>query len=320
MTVQDYKLAYKHFLINVTKHSRHSANKYVSYINKVCPLPGMHDLWERLATCENPEIKTKYVEALCDEIATALDDPSCTIKEKDLRDSQSSAHVLLAFVSGQIWAKHKGIQIQFTSIYNKKALRSKFLSRLTTQDRIYSFGAFPIYIVNSIARQRKISLFDKMIDETKFIYNNKGDYFYFKDIDRVMIGNDGHAYFSKDRVVYTVFTQIPKKTPAEYCVAHIPKIDDLSLDHDNPVKKVLKSEISTMPVLNLLSQDIWKFKQSYKSTHKSADNRAVLGAYKHVMMKVDEVALIKETEAFLNQLSLTIMERGFNSSKNDSVS
>jgi hypothetical protein len=30
--------------------------------------------------------------------------------------------------------------------------------------------------------------------------------------------------------------------------------------------------------------------------------------------------LIKETEAFLNQLSLTIMERGFNSSKNDSVS
>lgn len=320
MKEKDFKVAYKHFLINVTKHSHHTADKYVSYINKVCALPGMHDLWERLAVCENPETKTMYVEELCDAITVAFDDPSCVIKEKDLRDSQSSAHVLLAFVSGQIWAKYRGIQVQFTSIYNQKALRSKFLSRLTTQDRIYSFGAFPIYIVNSIARQRKISLFDKMIDETKFIYNHKGDYFYFKDIDRVMLGTDGHAYFSKDGVVYTVFTQIPKKTPADYCAAHIPKIDDLSLDHDNPVKNVLKSEISTMPVLNLLSQDIWKFKQVYKNTHKSADNRAVLAAYKHVMMKVDEVTLIKETEAFLNQLSLTIMERGFNSSKNDSVS
>ena len=197
MTSKDYKVSYKHFLTTVTNHSHHSANKYVSYINKACKLPGMHDFWERLAANKDPVIKAKQVEDLCDAITAAMDDATCPITKKDLRDSQSSAHVLLAFVSGQLWEKHKGIRIQFTSIYHKKALRSIFLSRLTTQDRIYSFGSFPIYIVNALASKRKLHLFEDMMRSIKFIYNDRGDYFYFRDIDRVMLATDGHAYFEK---------------------------------------------------------------------------------------------------------------------------
>jgi len=215
MTTNEFKQSYKLFLINVTKHSKHSTNKYVSYINKACNLPCMHDLWDRLACCKDAATKTKYVEELCDVIVAAFDDPHCTLTEKQLRDSQSSAHVLLAFVSGQMWEKYKGITVQFTSIYGKKALRSKFLSRLTTQDRIYSFGAFPIHIVSGLANQRKMPLFEDMINEIKFIYNAKGEYFRFKDIARVMIATDGHAYFEKDNTIYPVYTQIPKQTPAE---------------------------------------------------------------------------------------------------------
>lgn len=319
MTSNEFKLSYKRFLTTVTKHTIHTADKYVSYINKASLLPGMEDIWERLALCNDSVKKTKYVEDLCNVISDAFVDPKCTIKEKDLRDSQSSAHVLLAFVSGQIWEKHKGIKVQFTAIYNHKVLRSKFLSRLTTQDRIYSFGSFPINIINGMANRRKISLFDKMIDEVKFIYNQKGEFFYFKDINRVMLGNDGHAYFEKGGKIYSIFTQIPKKVPAEYCVICAPKIDDLSLDHDNPIEKELKKRINTMPTLMRLSTDIWNYKQEYKQTHKGANNRTILSAYKNKMLDVNEDELIKEIEVFLNTLSLTIMQFNFNSSKNNKI-
>lgn len=319
MNANEFKTSYKNFLIKITKHTYNTANKYVSYINKVCSLPGMSDLWDRLAFCNNPFIKTRYVEELCDAIVFAFSDPTCTLKEKELRDGQSSAHVLLAFVSGQTWTKHKGISVQFTSIFNKNSLRSKFLSRLTTQDRIYSFGSFPINIINGMANRKKCSLFNKIVDEIKVIYNEKGDYFYFRDITRIMLATDGHAYFEKDGAIYPVFTQIPKKNPAEYCIMHAPKISDLSLDHDIPVEKELKRQINSMPTLKILSKDILNFKQAYKATHKKADNRTVLGAYKSNIIKIDEDALIKETEMFLEKLSLTIMQRNLNSSKSNSI-
>lgn len=126
MTTKEFKESYKHFLINVTKHSKHSADKYVSYINKACNLPGMQDLWDRLASCNDAADKTKYVEELCDAIVAAFDDPRCALTEKELRDSQSSAHVLLAFVSGKIWEKYKGLTVEFTSIYGKKHYAASF--------------------------------------------------------------------------------------------------------------------------------------------------------------------------------------------------
>jgi hypothetical protein len=315
MTTKEFKSSYREFLINVTKHTLNSANKYVSYINKGCSLPGMSDLWDRLAKSNDPIIKTKYVEALCDEIVVALSNSAHPIKEKDLRDIQSSAHVLMAFVSGQTWIKQNGISLQFTTIYNHRSLRSKFLSRLTTQDRIYSFGSFPINIISGMANRKKISIFDKMIDEIKVIYNEKGDFFYFKDVVRIMLATDGHAYFEKGGSIYPVFTQIPGKYPKEYRILQAPKIDELSLDHDNPIEKELRKHIKSMPTLELLSGDVWRFKQIYKANHKKADDRAVLRSYKDNMMVVDEDELIKEIRAFLSNLSLTIMQRNFNSAK-----
>ena len=53
MTVNEFKKSYRDFLINVTRHSYNSANKYISYINKACLLPGMNDLWIRLSSCND---------------------------------------------------------------------------------------------------------------------------------------------------------------------------------------------------------------------------------------------------------------------------
>jgi hypothetical protein len=279
----------------------------------------MNDLWHKLSTTNDSISRTHYVEQLCEAITEAFSDPSCTISEKDLRDCQSSAHVLLAFVSGQTWVKHNGIQVQFTAIYSHRALRNKFLSRLTTQDRIYAFGAFPIHIINCMANSKKISLFDKMIDEIKIVYNKNGAFFYFKDVTRIMLASDGYAYFEKAGTIFPVFTQIPKKIPSEYCLLRAPKIDELSLDHDNPIEYELRKYISIMPTLGVLSKDISNFKRTYKATHKKADNRTVLNAYKKHMICIDEEELLKEIKMFLSKLSLTIMQRNFNSSKNNTT-
>ena len=104
-------------------------------------------------------------------------------------------------------------------LYNKKAIRSIFLSRLTTQDRIYDFGAFPINIIHGLANRKKIALFDKIIDEIKFIYDDKGNYCLFKEIDRLLLANDNHAYFEKNGKIYPIFTQIPNIKPDKYVMA-----------------------------------------------------------------------------------------------------
>ena len=77
-----------------------------------------------------------------------------------------------------------------------------------------------------------------------------------------MLATDGHAYFEKDGKVYHIYTQVPKQTPPEYRLLQAPKIDELSLDHDNPVEKELKKAICSMPTLQLLSTDIQIFKQN----------------------------------------------------------
>ncbi|MBE6944368.1 MAG: hypothetical protein E7453_09005 [Ruminococcaceae bacterium] len=119
--------------------------------------------------------------------------------------------------------------------------------------------------------------------------------------------------------VYPVYTQIPKKMPAEYRLLQADKIDELSLDHDNPVEKEMKKVIHTMPTLRLLSADIQGFKQTYRKSHKKADNRTVLAAYKKCMSPINEDALIQEMKQFLKMLSLTIMQRNLNSSKSNCV-
>ena len=57
--------------------------------------------------------------------------------------------------------------------------------------------------------------------------------------------------------------------------------------------------------------------EKYKATYNKADNRTVLNAYKHQMICIDESELIEEIKMFLGKLSLTIMQRNFNSAKSN---
>jgi hypothetical protein len=324
MTAKEFKQSYKHFLATVTEHSKHSSDKYVSYINKVSLLPGMHDLWERLACCDNATQKTQYVEELCDAIAVAFDDPYCTLTEKDLRDGQSAAHVLLAFVSGQQWVKYKGMQITFVQVFGNKSLVARFKGRLRTQDRIYAFGAFPIDLICKIATKHKVrTLWDNLIAKTKFVFDVKGNAVCFADISRVMLGSDHRAYFETDGQIYTTFTKIARLGTYSEIITN--NIGNLSLDHDVPVERALRACLSTnqMPEFKKLSDDIvYRFMPLYKTSHPEAKNQEIVGAYAKteydpVRMNIDENRLLKEVQRFIDTLSLTIMDKGQNSAQSN---
>ena len=324
MPAKEFKQSYKHFLLNVTGHSKHTSNQYVSYINKACGLPGMHDLWNRLACCGDATKKTQYVEALCDVIASAFDDPHCTLTEKELYNSQSAAHVLLAFVSGQAWNKHKGMQITFVQVFSNKALMARFKGRLRTQDRIYAFGAFPIDLICKIATKQKVrTLWDNLIAQTKFVFDSSGNATCFADISRVMLGSDHRAYFEKNGQIYTTFTKVARS--GIYTEIHTKDIGNLSLDHDVPVEHALKACLSAnqMPEFKKLSDDIvYRFKPLYKATHPAAKNQEIVGTYAKTeydpsRLNIDENILLEEVQHFIDTLSLTIMDKGQNSAKSN---
>ena len=162
-------------------------------------------------------------------------------------------------------------------------------------------------------------MWNKLINETKFIYDASGNYFCFKDIDQVMIGNDNHAYFMKGGKVYTIFTLITRT--GKYVELTAKKLRNLTLDHDKPVVEELEKNFLSKPIpeMRKLSNDILRFEKDYKLKFGNADGQKIISEYEKtydpVMLGIDEAKLLDEFIEFLDQLSLTIMDGAQNSSK-----
>lgn len=318
MSEQDFKRSYKSFAITQAHLTKYSADQYVSYLNKVCQLPGMHKQLERIAAESAQTKQIQYVEELCDAIATAYDDPHCPLTIKELSNGQSAAHLLLAFVSKVSWVKHKGLSLTFTQIFSKKAVVTTFKGRLRTQDRIYPFGAFAADLLAKMATRHKFPLYNTLIDETKFIYDDKGNFFYLKDIDRVMLANDSHAYFEKDGEIYPIFTEVPG-TGIYHKITAV-KMRHLSLDHDYPLKDALSAYLPSLPEYKKLSDDILLFAKEYKILHPRAKAPKIMEEYDKQYtsrIHIDELQTLREVKNFLDALHLTIMLQCDNSAKSN---
>ena len=316
MNEQQFKQSYKSFAITQAHLTKYSANQYVSYLNKVRQLPGMDKQLARIATESTQTKQIQHVEEWCDAIAAAYDDPLCPLTIKELSNGQSAAHLLLAFVSKVSWVKHKGIAVTFTQIFSQKNVMSIFKGRLRTQDRIYPFGAFPADLLAKMATRHKFALYNQLIDETKFIYDDKGNFFYLKDIDRVMLANNHQAYFEKGGTIYPVFTENPSVGIYQKLICD--KMKQLSLDHDYPLEGALRAYIGSMSEFKKLSDDVLLFKKAYKTTHPKANASDIMTAYDKnyaSRIHVDEIAVLQEAKKFLDVLHLTIMEKSLNSAK-----
>lgn len=321
MTVQEFLAKYKAFVIDAG-FTVNSADQYMSYIKNACKkLVGVEKNLELIAASEDIDVRAAYAEQINAAITQALKSGNSIVSQKRLRDYKSAVNVLIAFLSGDGWEKSQGSiakpKLSCASEYTQKDLKRIFLSRLKTQDRFsYSYGVFAARVLCKIATANNVKLFDKMADNVKFIYSkNSSDFFVLKDIDKLIIATDGFAYIERKGVTYPVYTAAYKQGNfIGYEKAAITLARYLSLDHDVPMVEALEKELPNMTEYKKLSDDMMKYKQSYKGNASQLSIEYYNSAYKK--LSVCETELLKEMSAFLDSLQLTIMHSSYNSSKN----
>lgn len=333
MSKQDFFEKYMEFLTENGKEK--SAKSYVSYINGACKnLPEIEDNEiDNIAdmTQDGQEI---FCENLMRAITSAQKNNNTSVSNKTLDNYHSAVNMLMAFInSNNAPANTKPVVDTLPlsgeeSYYSKEDIKKNFLARLKTQDRFYNeFGCFPIRLINKIATANgKKKIFDKLINNTSFIYSlTDGEesqlrIIHLKDIDGVYI-KDNKAYVSMNNNNYPIFTEeyIDGKKSG-YVVATVNTFGDLSLDHDTPMFTALSGffyrgattfEQFSVSALKYVNKKQW-------SNKKRANNlsKEFLHSQEYKDLKLSEESLLNEVSAFINTLSLTVMQRSFNSSKN----
>ncbi len=324
---------YKVFLLAAGVSCK-STESYVSYLKGASRnLLGIsREKFELFSEMTRGE-QERFCENLMRMISLAQQDNNTSISKKTLSNYRSAVNMLIAFIkSEEAPCGTAATSVQFPllsgeSFYSKEDIKKNFLARLNTQDRFYDFGCFPIRLINKIAKiHGKTNLFGKLLNSVKFVYG-VNDCFeaplrfaQLKDIDGLYI-KDGKAYISINNQKYPIFTEeYCKGEKVGYIVANVNTFADLSLDHDTPMYTALSSfmklggnvyQIFSNNVLDYINLKKWpNIKRANNLSREFLDSKE----YKDIQLPEDE--LIKEVVVFLNSLSITVMQRNYNSSKN----
>ena len=322
MTKNEFLNAYRTFALDAG-FSAHSTAQYVSYLNNTCQkLPGVTDHLDYIAASTDPDVQAVYAEQMNAAITLALKTNTAAVTRKRLHDYKSAVNLLVAFLAGQAWVKSKGAvalpTLTSVSEYSRNDLRKIFLSRLKTQDRMsYSYGVFAARVLCKIATRHKVKLFNKAVDEAKFLYApDKNSFFRLKEIDKLTIATDGHAYIERKGKTYPVYTETYQKGNAvAFEIANVTSVRFLSLDHDIPMYDALQAALGNMPEYKKLSDDIL----AYKAANPNMNASDLSTAYYDLLypnLTVREDVLLAEIGAFLDATQLTVMHASYNSSKN----
>ena len=313
---------YKTFAMD-TGLSQGSAESYISYLRNACKnLTGIADHLERIARCSDWDQQAMFAEQINAAITAALNDNACTINKKTLRNSKSAVALLIAFLSDQQMAAPIGATVMpplgGVSEYSRQDLKLIFLSRLKTQDRLsYSYGVFAARILCKIAAKNKVKLFEEAVNNIKFLYSpSKNTYFRLKEIDKLVIATDGHAYIEKNGLTYPVYTETYQKGHSGgFEIANITVSRQLSLDHDIPMFDALQSALVNMPEYHKLSDDVKRIQKANPKDNASALSKKYFDQF-YPQLCLCEASMLKEMKDFLDNMQLTVMHASYNSSKN----
>ncbi len=322
MLLNDFLDEYKKYAID-TVCTQESAESYISYLRGACKhLPGLEKNLELIATSKSINLQAIYAEQINTAICKALKSKNAPVKSKTLQNYKSASNLLIAFLSDAThiatFNKTALPVLNSESEYTRKDLRTIFLSRLKTQDRMsYSYGVFAVRVLCKIAAKHKVKLFNNAVENIKFLYGpDPKSFFRLKNIDKLIISIDGHAYIEKDGITYPLYTEnFQKGKGVGFEIAKTKTLRDLSLDHDIPLVKALEQEITTMPEYKKLSDDIMRFKKNHIISNASDFSKKYY-EQEYPLLQVSEASILNEISEFLKDMQLTIMHTSYNSSKN----
>jgi hypothetical protein len=320
---------YKEYLVE-TDHTANVAEQYCTYLRgAVRDLDVDDDFWEYFAESNNTFEHARLSEILKASLYEAKSDSTCVISKRDLANYNSAINQLIAFVSTTP-TKHSTPAVRplpptlivgATSSYDRADLISIFKSRLKTQDRFYAFGTYPARIVGKIIANSlpRIDLYEKLINETKFLCGpSASDFYLLKNVDKLTIAR-GRAYIEVSGRAYMVYTETFKKgISAGFVPATVNTMSDLSLDHIQPMYDVLKSCLPSYTEYLKFSDSVLSYRRANPKTSLSifsSDYYTIV----YPTLKLDEQKLIDEIFDFIGRLSLVIMDRKSNSSKSKSI-
>ena len=324
LTQKELMKNYEQYLID-TGLTEGSAKSYVSYVSNAIRHLSAGGLWTSLCTCDSVSDALALVELLGAKITAEIESGgvNVTVKPKTLRNYKSGVALLIPFFEsllddgGELVIPSEVLGSATVS-YSQADLKRIFRARLSTQDRLYATMSYPARLITKI-NNRKYKLYDRLIGGIKFLCTGDGKRSVtLKEIIRVVISG-GYAYAETKEGFRPIYTETYRGGTAHgYRKADVNSIALLSLDHDSPMKIELASALKTRGELKRLSEDYRSFCNRHSST--VASNLASdFFSHEYVGGGYDRDRLLDEVRSFIDSLSLTVMHRSDNSSKNSTV-
>ena len=320
ITRKELFTAYEEYLNDSGCFGAGSAGSYASYVRGAVRQTSADALLDQLCAAYGTPAAITVAESLGSMVADEIDAGGVNVKVtlKTLRNYKSGVAMLIPFLESVLPevtvdpAKVMGVDHIW---YSQGDLKRIFKSRLSTQDRNYADSSYPARLITKI-NKRRYKLYDRLIDNVKFIYSADGKKtVLLKDITSVIISG-GLAYVNVKGDLLPVYTGTYRDGHScGYRPADVTSISLLSLDHDSPMKTELAEALKLKSALKKLSED---FNRYYKAHAGEGASKIATGFFNNEYdgIRYNESALMNEVKAFVDSLQLTIMHKSDNSSKN----
>ncbi len=323
-------IAFKQFMLNNGVDEK-SIRSYCSYVKSSFEKFLTRDfkkhqtIYNRLFIL-NKRSRVIYCEYLISLIKAELQHPCSVFPKKTLFNYKSGVVMLKRFVDSGSFP-HNGkssFSKVFAVSYSPNEIIDNFAFRVETQDRIYpNFKTcFPcrlfekIYAKHPLHKQKYADTIAECLNKTKFLVNSNKDYVTLQKIERLDIVGGIKIWVNGNS--YDIFTEVIKKKVFSGCVLTAARmLEDLSLDHDEPLEKIVNREIFRLPELKRLSDAFWNYHATTGLEGSALTTSFYDNEYKKLF--IDESLLLDDMIEIYRYVEFTIMEKRYNSALGNSV-
>ena len=270
--------------------------------------------------------RVMYCEYLISLLKAELQHPYSHYSKKTLTNYKSGMVMLKRFVDSGVFPLNGKSYYNkvFAVSYTPDEIIDNFIFRLETQDRIYPKfkNCFPcrllgkIYSAHPLYHKKYADMMAKCLNKTKFLVNSNKDYVTLEQIDRLDIVGGIKVWCGGNS--YDVFTEVIKKKSFMGCVKTVARLlEDLALDHDEPLENIVNREISGLPELKKLSDAYW----NYYITTGLEGSRLTTSFYstEYKKLGIDEARLLDDVIEVYRYVEFSMMEGRYNSALGNSI-
>ncbi len=307
---------------SISSYFSYVKNSYEKFMKK--DLKKYATVYDRLFELSKRS-RIRYCEYVISLLNAEIQHPCSTYSKKTLSNYKSGMTMLKRFIDSGMYPINgkKQFNKTFSISYSPNELLDNFIWRLETQDRIYkSKNCFPCRVFSKIytkhhADYRKYYDMMKLcLDKTKFLVNENKDYVTLQQVEKLdIVGGIKICVNNKN---YDIFTEVIKKKCFKGCVVTSAKIlEELSLDHDEPLESIVNREIIKLPELKRLSDAFWTH---YKNT--GLEGSSLTTSFcnnEYAKLSINEAQLLDEIIEIYKYVTFTIMEKRYNSALGNSI-